>query len=651
MRRPSPLVRVDGRPVTWLGANFWSRAGGPFMWRTYDGDVVREELRVLHEHGLDLTRSFFFWPDLMPTPDTLDEQKVAHYADFLDAHAEIGMRTIPTFVVGHMSGQNWDPSWRGDRDLYTDVWLVARTAWYVRELTSRFAAHPSVAGWLISNEMPIYGRPDPASADVLSWAELMVQAVRAGGGTQPVSLGDGAWGVETTGVPNGFPLRGVGPLVDFTGPHVYRMESDVVRQHLKAAFVCELAAVAGLPVVLEEFGLTSDFASDVNAGHYYRQVLHTSLLAGATGWIAWNNTDYDDLVDQPPYNHHPFEMHFGITDDRGRPKPPLLELRDFRRVLDALDLPRCRRWDADAALVVSSYLEAGYPFTQAEEPPFVLAGLEQAHIAAREAGLTLGFEREQDGIAGGYPLYLLPSTKQLTGPGWRRLGELAAAGATVYASYAAGASSAQRGPWWSRTEELFGVRHQLVYGLSDPIEDDEVELTFVRPFGDLAEGDRLTVHAAGGVSRAFLPVEVTDGELLATDARGRPALVAKRHGAGTMVLGTYPLEYLASARARVNPEDTWRLYRALGAHAGIRPPVTVEDPRVLVDGLVHDDGRRFVWFVSECAEPLTFAPQLRDGGTLVELAGGEVSKVELEPYGVRVLVQHNQVQHNQEEGS
>ena len=31
----------------WVGANFWSRAGGPRMWSRYDGVVVREELATL----------------------------------------------------------------------------------------------------------------------------------------------------------------------------------------------------------------------------------------------------------------------------------------------------------------------------------------------------------------------------------------------------------------------------------------------------------------------------------------------------------------------------------------------------------------------------------------------------------------------------
>ena len=43
-------------------------------------------------------------------------------------------------------------------------------------------------------------------------------------------------------------------------------------------------------------------------------MLHTTLLAGARGWLAWNNCDYDDLRDEDPYRHHVFELHFGLTD-------------------------------------------------------------------------------------------------------------------------------------------------------------------------------------------------------------------------------------------------------------------------------------------------------------------------------------------------
>ena len=278
-------------PQIWVGTNFWSRAGGPRMWSRYDGDVVKEELEVLAAHGSTLTRSFCYWPDFMPEPDTLDDEVMERFIDFLELHRQAGLWTVPTFIVGHMSGENWDPAWRAGRDLYRDVWFVSQQAWFVAEVARRTASHPAIAAWLLSNEMPLYGRNGDEEA-VTAWTRLLVHALRAGGATQPVGTGDGAWGIEVTGNDNGFSLRRIAPIVDFIGPHVYPSSNDPVRQMLAAAFSCELCGAFGKPVVLEEFGLSSDMASGENAAHYYRQVLHSSLLAGARGWLAWNNCDF-----------------------------------------------------------------------------------------------------------------------------------------------------------------------------------------------------------------------------------------------------------------------------------------------------------------------------------------------------------------------
>ncbi|WP_024287465.1 cellulase family glycosylhydrolase [Cellulomonas sp. KRMCY2] len=645
MKRSNPKVVVDGEPQTWIGVNFWSRVGGPLMWRGYDAETVESELRVMRDHGMTLTRSFFYWPDFMPTPDALDETLVEHFRDFLDRHHALGMTTIPTFLVGHMSGENWDPVWRGGRDLFADVWFVARQAWYVRELTARFADHPAVVGWLLTNEIPIYDdwrkrgvgsdRTQRAS-EIVSWAQILIDAVRAGGGTQPVSVGEGAWGVEVTGQDNGFRIRDLSPLVDFLGPHVYRMESDVVRQHLGAAFVCELLDIDGQPVVMEEFGLTSDYASEENAAHYYRQVLHNTLLAGATGWIAWNNTDYDDLWDQAPYSHHPFEMHFGLTDAAGNPKAQAREVKAFAQVVAEVDLAHCHRPDSRIALVVSSYLEAQFPFTYPQDAAAVFDNTRQAYVAAREADLPVGVAREADGLPDDCALYIVPSVKALTAPTWRHLLELAEGGATVYCSSFVGAHGTQRGSWWPSLDETFGVIKKTRYGIVDPIVEDELRVTMTADLGTLRAGAEL-VFAVGGTehSRSFLPVEAREAQVLAVDPHGNPVLLRRRVGTGSMILCTYPLEHMAAVTPGVNPEPTWRLYDALAADAGVRPDVRVADPRVLVGQIHHQDGRRFVWFVSQSDGQLEVAPEV-DTGHLVG-DDGPVPVLTLAPYGVTVL--------------
>ena len=626
-------------PACWLGANFWSRTGGPLMWRSYDPGVITAELAVLKDHGLTMTRSFFYWPDFMPSPYEIDERLTARFADFLDRHAEAGLATIPTFIVGHMSGENWDPGWRNGRHLYEDVWMVGRQAWFAAEMTRRYAGHPAVAGWLVSNEMPIYGGSTTDHETVAAWGRIIRDAVRAAGGRQPFSLGDGAWGIEVTGVDNGFRLSDISEISDFFGPHTYPVGDDPIRQRYAAALACELAGTFGKPVIMEEFGVSSDFASDANAATYYRHVLHGTLLAGATGWIAWNNADFA-LPGSDPYRHHAFEQNFGLTDAHGAPKPALGEMRDFARTLASIDYTRTGRADTDTALIVSSYLDTQYPFSSPDSHQAAARSLQQGYVAARLADLPPRLTRETAGIEGGARLYLAPSVKQFLAPTGARLEELASAdGATVYVSYCAGDVPWHRGPSYGSMNELFGIRHQLDVGVGDPIEDDVVRLTFTRDFGGLARGSTLDFATAGNEhARAYLPLTPTTAEVIATDAHGRPALLRRQAGRGSLILCSYPLEYMAALTPRVNPDATVALYGALAAHAGVRRPIAVDDPRVACDVLVHADGARFAVLASHACEELTLKPVLPDDDRLADL-GDElaVDTVTLGPFEIRIL--------------
>jgi hypothetical protein len=195
----------------------------------------------------------------------------------------------------------------------------------------------------------------------------------------------------------------------------------------------------------------------------------------------------------------------------------------------------------------------------------------------------------------------------------------------------------QRGPWWPDLDQRFGVTKQTRYGLVDPVVDDEVRLTIIAPFGGLAVGTELVFPVAGNENaRAFLPVEAVTAEVLAVDQHGRPALVRNRVGDGWMVLGTYPVEYFAAATPFINPESTWRLYDALATEAGIRRDVRVEGPLVSASEMLHDDGSRHVWFVSQSDEATTVTPTLASG-SLVQQDGTAVTSFDLEPFGVTVL--------------
>lgn len=637
---------MTGRPADrlstttpWLGVNFWSRRGGPLMWREFDEDVIRAELSLLVEHGLTVTRSFCYWPDFQPAPDVIDDTFVQRYRRFLELSAEVGIGTIPTFIVGHMSGQNWNVAWRAGRDLYADGVMLGQQAFFIREMTRRLAGSPAISGWLISNEMPLLGGPTTRDY-ARAWATVCVQAVRAGGSDLPVSLGDGAWTMEVRGSDNGFRLRDQLDLVDFFGPHDYPMGTDQARQFYHAALTCELCHL-GKPVVLEEFGLTSAFAAEEHAGHYYRQVLHNSLLAGATGWFGWNNTDFD-LLGQDPYQHHLYELNFGVSTADGTPKAALREMAAFRQVLDAVDIAACSRPPTLTAILVPSYVDVDHPMVDLPNREIIPEITLHAYIAAKRADLSPAVVRESEGVPTDADLLLVPSNKALLGPTFGALTRLAEGGGHVYISWFAGVSDGQRGAWWPKLEPIFGVRHQLRYGLNEAV-DDDVFATAVVDFGDLPSGTTLWFQPAGSDdARAYLPVEVLDAEVVLADQHNRPVLVRRRIGAGVLYLGTVPVEFFGAARRNANADDeTWRLYRALAREAGIRPPVTVDTPLVAADEIVHADGDRYTWLVSGAADEITVRPEPAAAIRLIDVLSKEdvTDGCVLPPYGIRVMRQ------------
>ena len=197
----------------------------------------------------------------------------------------------------------------------------------------------------------------------------------------------------------------------------------------------------------------------------------------------------------------------------------------------------------------------------------------------------------------------------------------------------------QRGPWYADLNGLFGVRHRLVYGLADPIPPQGFSFTFQQDFGGITAGSVWEFGVDGpAAARMFLPVEAVDATVIAVDDRGNAALLVRETGAGRLVFCTYPLEYLAAQARSVNPDPTCALYSALAAVAGVAPEVTVADPAVMVAGLRHTSGRRFVWLISQSAEPLTVTPSVTGGAQLVPLGGGSpLLTVDLTSYGVRVV--------------
>jgi endo-1,4-beta-mannosidase len=562
-----------------LGANYWSRAGGPRMWASFDEAVAADELRALRAIGLDVLRIFAFVPTMMPSPPAVEEAPIAAMRRFAALAEAVGLALLPTPLVGHMSGENFGFAAERGRSLYSDAELRAWQTALVRAVVAALRDSPAVAGWILTNEMPLWGgrggdawlggSPGGSAGDVVDWARAMLAVVREADAARPVSIGDGMMA--------GWPTRALAGDLDWIGPHVYYADVDPLRHAFNTDFVLARARALGGPVVLEEFGGSSTQAGEAEHAAYLRESVLTALASGASGAVVWCASDFDreTVGRQVPYEHHAFELGFGLFRADGTEKPAGDEFRALRALVDRIDWPTLQRPRARVAILASDWVEREFPFSW-EDKGGLRRALLQSYVLAAQAGLEVDVIGE-DAALDGYALVLVPSTQKLRVPTWLALEAAARAGATVYWSYFSGENEFHQGAWCANFTQLTGLRHRLRYGCFD------------------LPGERLTLKGQAVLSvptgqathpapqsLARLPIEPAAPGIvsLAVDGDGHLALAEHRLGAGRVLFCAYPIERYLMARPDGSARDAHRIYRLLAEEAGLEPEYETRHPDV-----------------------------------------------------------------------
>lgn len=571
----APVDAFAGRFL--LGVNYWSRAGGPRMWDRFDPIVVERELSQMRAIGLDCCRAFAFVPSFVPQPPAVDPGALARFAALVTLAEKTKIELLPTALVGHMSGENFDFPGQAGRSLYGDPELVEWQRALVGELARAAGNSPSIAAWVLSNEMPLWAGAG-APAEIEAWCRALTSTIRARSPGVPIGGGDG--------VMASFPTAVCAPHFDYLAPHVYYADADPLRQAWQIDLSLRSLERLGRPLLLEEFGCSSTHTGEAEQAAYFREAIFAAFGVGARGAIGWCFSDFDPetLGRETPYSHHAFELGFGVTRKDGSEKPVCDELRAARALLDGLSLGRLRRPAARAAIVRPRYLDEDFPFSW-QDREAMRRTLLQSYVLACQAGLDPQIIAEGDDLAP-YALLLCPSTQKLTTPTWLALEKAARAGATVYWSYFGGDHNFHQGPWCPNFAALTGCRHRLRYGCFD-LPPETVTLS-----GALALSVPTRIGAAPApYPLARVPIEPLDPasvRVLATDGEDRPALIAHPLERGRVMFCSYPLERYLANLSDGSSRGGHRLYALLGEAAGLAPRYPSPHPdvqvRVLEDG-------------------------------------------------------------------
>lgn len=540
------------------------------MWTEWQPAELEADVQRMKALGINCCRFFLFMPAFMARPDGPEPLMLERLRFFLDCCEREQLYTFPTFIVGHMSGEDWGVSWCSGPDLITDNKVVVITQKYIQAVVQAVQDYRYLAGWVLTNELPNFvGQHSPDA--VTSWVEQMVAAIRAIDPERPICVGDGGWAPEVIGEQTGFELRRLNRYQDYVGLHYYPREMSAWRHTFTTAFRLGMAKEWGRPVVVEEFGTATTLCSEENQARYYRSVFYSALINGAEGVLSWCLNDFD-FEEKRPYSHHPFEERFGVVRVDKSLKPAAYEFGKFRVVVDSLIEEGYQRIRRPIGLFIPSYYYYRYPYLF--QPEFkrwydfyleVFTLLKRANLDVR-----MIFEPAQDLAAGGaythelqlspekLPILILPRLKLMTKRMRRQLDQYLAGGGCIYFSFA-------NDSWVLDWDKLAGVTTDCKFGVPDFRTGNSIQFIMKRDFGLWRSGETWEVPLIDTDAEcSYCPVINTTGSVLAEDREGMPVLVEQKQGPGKVLFSAYPLEMLGLLSGEQQFEEQLvRLFRSL----------------------------------------------------------------------------------------
>ena len=586
------------------GVNYWPRHHGVQMWTEFDREEIAEDMRTIARMGMNAVRVFLKWSDFQPAPEVIDEAMVRRFDEFLIMADEAGVRVIPTFFCGHMSGENWDVPWRRGRDPYSDPEMLRAQVRLVEYFAKTYRGDGRIMCWDLANEQDIFARPRDRHFGWL-WIRTLASELRLHDPGHPVTAGTH---ITSLTEDCGFRMDDLAQSLDFLCMHAYPLYADSCPERLDGVrstyFVPFCGALTralgqGADVLFEEFGATSQMCADDVIEGYYRATLHALLAEGVMGAMGWCYGDFA-VGDRLPYNTTPFEVGFGLVDVDGQLKGAGRAMQEFCGTLERLGEDTLQPSAPGAAIIVPRhYYDNSDP---AVTPERNFRAMFNSYVLARRAGLNPQVVTLDDDLSQ-FNLVFMPCVPQRRGVNtvdWSRLAGFVEGGGTLYMSYDGAALDGMG--------DLFGVdvRYPIIEGEGRPIEIRGVDAQGGGCSGHSGHSECSECSGQSECSGALclthatgrrLVVEARNAQVLwkhvcgreepsgdggsAGRAEGAPAVVAARSGRGHAVFCDFALELALSddygVYERMRPEE---VYRAAAELSGWREPVWTDSPDV-----------------------------------------------------------------------
>lgn len=342
------------------GINYWPIDSGINWWRRFDKSVVGEDFSRIKETNLYVIRIFLLWEDFQPFPRKVSIEAIDHLVTVLEIANKIGLKILPTFFTGHMSGVSFLPPWMLDfgegnsrfpiysegrkrnnriKNFYKDREVMESQKILIREISNALKGHPSLWSWDLGNEPSNLFMPD-STEESLIWLEEMISELKKGDESIPVTLGLHQGDLEED---RKMGPKDVGRFCDFLSMHTYSIYAKYSESSLDEDIVPFLGLITrwlgSKEVLIEEVGIPSSDSfkderviSEENAFNFYERLLKKLNNYPFIGTMFWCYGDYrKNLWDNPPLDENEHERYFGLFREDRSPKPFVSLIRDFQK--------------------------------------------------------------------------------------------------------------------------------------------------------------------------------------------------------------------------------------------------------------------------------------------------------------------------------
>ncbi|TXT63094.1 MAG: putative Mannan endo-1,4-beta-mannosidase [Promethearchaeota archaeon] len=364
-----------------------------YLWAEYDPEVIKREIEIISNLGANCIRIFIRWEDLNPEMGRINDVFFEKFDNFLSHAKDFDIYLVPTLLIGHMSGQDWFPEWfylseeqkeengieyqKIDkppykkekcyvRDIYTDPAVLENSKLQIQALLTRYKDEQIIISWDLSNENQFWMSPKSTEIGT-HYMKEMYNLMKSIDPNHLITYGMGKPD-ESSGFIS-FGSKGFAQYNDYYCVHVYPewlypMTPDILDFYIsyRIAYECCLAKVSGIPVQLQEFGLSDDFfplkeqhQRDQLIYGYFNVALWDVLLNEIRGGVLlWDFCDFlPELEHRNPYDHKQFELHFGAVDHNYKLKASGKAFEHFSKFLEKTDFLTYSRSKSEIAIVLS----------------------------------------------------------------------------------------------------------------------------------------------------------------------------------------------------------------------------------------------------------------------------------------------------------